>query len=367
MSYTAPRHSYLGAMRVRGFNTRYHGGLLVDTSHGPAMVPAYSIDDDVLAVGFLEAAPGGQGSILCRRTPEDQDGKEATSLKVVGGAAWCPSTNKFYHGANQLNTPTLDGQAIKFNPLSNGFDIQTITGFPATGQGGRCIYIPDQDEMWMNAAVGSGHMFAVINVSDDSFTYVDGAGATDFTYCASTNCLYVSSIFKIYKVDCSTRAVTDLLTRADVEAALGSPTIDFQFGPIEYVSSLGRVLFSQYYDLIPFPSSHLLQIDPSTDTITDYHNLGPILTASYLYYTAEFDRLIIMHGNLGYLASWDAGGGGLTDNVQLWNGTTADFMTAAKGCYVDSASKVALPVQTGDLGARNYTVNFYGADELLPP
>src|SRR5690242_1308555 len=102
MIATAPRASTLFAMRESRIGARHFGSLRTNTPKGVTQTPAYSIDSEILCAGF-DDNEGLEGTMFSRRKPDVDtgaysdskknyvlDGKDATSLKVQGGAAWCP-------------------------------------------------------------------------------------------------------------------------------------------------------------------------------------------------------------------------------------------------------------------------------------
>jgi hypothetical protein len=348
MTPAAPRASYLGALRNRGFNTKYHGAVLTNTVHGPTMVPAYSDDSSILGVGFAQAAPGGEGSIFARRTPDEDNGKEATSLGVRGGAAWCPTNNKFYSGIEENGT----ARAVKIDPLLD-FSAELIGGFSPTGNGGRALYHVANDEIWLQAG-GGGFGFIRIAPADDSLTTVTCATPTDFTYKTGSGNIYFTTAGAVVKLD-SAGASTTLFTQAIFEAALGSAVTAFGCGPIEYVDSLNVVVFAITYTFDPGGGvqtfSNFWQLD-SADTPTPFDTATTASMAGMIYYTSQFDRLIIQRSTL---LSYDPATFPASPVL-----LTGDTMSAAKGCFAMNVNKVALPVLTGG----SYTVKFYEAGDL---
>jgi hypothetical protein len=346
MSFTAPRSSYLGAMRVRGFNTRFHGGLLVDTSHGPAHVPAYSQDSETLVCGFSQAAGGGEGSIWAKRTPDKENGSEFTSLKVNGGSAWCPTNNKFYSGAAQLNPPTNDGMAVAMPADSFGFDAEPITGF-TTGfgvSGGRAFFHPDTEDIWVVFGSG-GNGFARIDPSSHAVSYVTSASPSDFTYGAGS--IWTSTAGAIYKIS-SGGSQTLIFDEAALETLLGVSVNTMSFGPIEYIDSVGVVIFLAHYFIGATEVFQALQINTGTNVVSAY---ASAVGGSFMYYSPQFDRIILHDTNNNTRAC--------TPNFSSSVGITEKF-SAAKGCFCDNINKVALPV----LASGAYTVKFYSAADL---
>jgi hypothetical protein len=352
MTPDAPRHSTLGALRESYLGARHWQGVRVDNPFVSAnMSPAYSQDSEIVCCGF---GTTNEGPIFVRRTPDDENGKEATSLAVNGGAAWCPDNNKFYHGVTQLNQPTGDGMAVIIDPEKEQFEL--IAGF-ATGfafTGGRAFYHPDAGDIWL-AFSGGGTAFYRIDVSDNSLTTVAGSSPVDFCYCASNGAIYFKSALNVVFKVTTGGAVSTIFTEADFETAFGGPVSGYSIGAIEYVDSIDRVLFHVQATSVPY--DFFWQINPGTDTASVYHSGG----GGRMYYTSDFDRIILQDLN-GKLRSW------LPDfsvGVDLgWNGTSTDILTAFKGTYCDNVMKIALPVLTGPAGGRFRTINFYGSGEL---
>lgn len=350
MIVASPRASSFRALRESRLTSQNRHFRAVRTNRGnqfvgPGTVPAYSVTDDILAVGFSDNA-ATEGSILCRYTPTAEDGKEATSLQISsgGGGCWCPTNNKFYFGATQLNQPTGDGMAVRIDPTHEWFS--AITGFP-TGfgaHGGRCIYIPTTDEVW----VGLSDKWAVINPADDTVSLITSPPPNDVTYCPTSDAIYYSTfqivggvaVGAIAKID-SSRTVTILTLPPGVTGT----------GAIDYVDSLDIILVR----VAAGGSDFLYQIDPATDTVSGYSvsGFGP----TYLYYAAFADRLIMQGSPGSYILSY-------TPDLGSFVVITGDELTAAKGVYCDSVSKIALPVLTGPGGARYYTVHYFGAGDL---
>jgi hypothetical protein len=344
MTPAAPRASYLGALRNRGFNTKFHGAVLVNTVHGPGQVPAYSDDSDILGVGFAQAAAGGEGSIFARRTPDEDDGKEATSLGVRGGAAWCPTNNKFYSGIDENGT----ARAVKIDPLLD-FSAELITGFSPTGNGGRALYHVANDEIWLQAG-GGGFGFIRIAPADDSLTTVTCATPTDFTYKTGSGNIYFTTSGAVVKLTAGGVSTT-LYTQTDLETALGMSVSSFAVGPIEYVDSLNVTVFAITYTVGGPTFSAYLQIDAS-DVITTFATADTNPIPGMIYYTSQFDRLIIQ---TTVLRSYDPATFPASPVL-----LTGDTMSAAKGCFAMNVNKVALPVLAGG----SYTVKFYEAGDL---
>lgn len=338
MSFLAVRQSTLGAARVRGFNTPLHGALLVDTSHGVTMVPAYSSDSDIVAAGFAQAAAGGEGAILARRTPDTQDGKEATSLGIQGGAAWCPTNNKFYHGSN------LSGAiAIKAGPIADTFE--PVPGATA-GAGRRAIWHASAGEIWVAYDGTGGNAWARIDPSDDSVTMVSGQTPVDFTYRGGN--IYFTSATAVYKVTAA-GTVTAIFTQADAEAIAGGPLANFAMRGIEYIDSLGVIIFGMTHTAGTY--NFWWQIDGS-DNVSVKESGG----ATHVWYSSDFDKIIMqaISGTPAPLLSVDPA------NFSSFVVLTGNQMVAAKGCYCGSIAKIALPT----LASSVYSVRFFGAGEL---
>lgn len=322
--------------------------------YGPGMVPAYSTDSSIVLGSFAQKLGNGAGPLMTRRTPELAP-SNILDLGVNGGAAWCPTNNKFYHGCIQTG-PGDGGLAIVIDPVSNTFTPIYVTG--ADGLTGRfALWHPILGEIWI--AVASGNMFLRIDPTDDSVIgYIAGAGINDLDYCTANDCVYAVNAGSVFKID-SSGAVTTVITNAGI----GVPSN--AFGSIAYVSSLNRVLFTVYA-----PGSGYFfawQIDPATDVATSY--MGGV-GGSFMYYSPQFDRIILQATSDGTPTGLPSVlGSYLTDFTfvkQLDYGSTgiSDSLTAIKGCYCTNVSKVALPVLQGPPGGRFYNLGFYGAGEL---
>jgi hypothetical protein len=258
------------------------------------------------------------------------------------GAAWCPTNNKFYCGIGENGT----ARAVKIDPLLD-FSAELITGFSPTGNGGHTIWNPAAGEIWLQAG-GGGVGIIRINPAGDTLTNITCNTPTDLTYCSANSSVYTSG-GSIQKIS-SGGSVSTLFTLADFEVAWGGPAPGASFGAIEYVDSLGLVLF-----FISYPSggyAFAWQIDTTTDAVTPYAGgVGGL----WMYYSPEFDKIILNGGSQTVSFNTD-----FTLSAVL--GT--DMMSARKGCYCDNISKMALPVLTGDPGSRYYTVKFYDAADL---
>jgi hypothetical protein len=372
MSFTAPRQSFLGTLRNRKFNTEHHQSVLVDTVHGPGMVPAYSETSEIVACSFAEQTAGGESGIICRRVPDEQDGKEWTSLKPTGGSAggvaWCPTNNKFYQGLGQHNLaePSNIGMVAVFDP-----DIETveiIEGFdPVNGSAvaQRAIWIPTTGRVWVQASIGTPKAFAIIDPSDNSVTWLEDStliGANDM--CLVGGVLWISKTFggaRVFRIDVSTLTPTLTLSEAIFETWLGSGVTAWSVGAIEYVSSISQVWVNITINQGFGAEGFILKLNSATGAIIDYVSPSPGVfktPGSFMHYSPEFDRVILSNSFTGFLRSSNP-----ADLSEITVSTT-DGMTAAKGCFCDSINKVALPVQTGAPGSRHFTVNFYSAADL---
>jgi hypothetical protein len=372
MSYTAPRQSFLGALRNRKFNTEHHQSVLVDTAHGPGMIPAYSEDSEILACSFAEQQSGGEGGIICRRVPDEHDGKEWTSLLPTGGtnggSAWCPDNNKFYHGTGQHNLaePGNIGMVAAFDP-----DIETveiIKGFdPINGSAiaQRAIWVPTTGRVWVQASIGTPKAFVIIDPADNSLTWLEDSsliGANDM--CLVGGVLWISKTLggaRVFRIDVSTLTPTLTLSEAIFEAWLGSGVTAWGVGAIEYVASLSQVWLSVSFNQGFGVEGFLLALDSVTGAIVDYVSPSPgvfKLPGAFMHYSPEFDRVILSNSQTGFLRSCDPA------DLSETTVSTTDGMTATKGCHCTSINKVALPVQTGAPGSRRFTVNFYSAADL---
>jgi hypothetical protein len=372
MSYTAPRQSFLGTLRNRKFNTEHHQSVLVDTAHGPGMIPAYSEDSEILACSFAEQQSGGEGGIICRRVPDEHDGKEWTSLLPTGGsnsgAAWCPINNKFYQGTGQHNLaePGNIGMVAVFDPEIETVDI--IEGFdPVNGSAvaQRAIWVPTTNRVWVQAQIGTPKVFAIIDPSDNSVEWLEDSsliGPNDM--CLVDDELWISKTLggaRIFRIDVSTLTPTLVLSETIFETWLGAGVTAWSVGAIEYVSSISRVWVHVSFNQGFGVESFLLELNSTTGAIVGYVSPSPGVfksAAAFIYYTPEFDRVILSNSTSGHLRSCDP------SDLSETTVSTTDGMTATKGCHCASINKVALPVQTGDPGSRRYTVNFYSGSDL---
>jgi hypothetical protein len=370
MSYTAPRASFLGADRVWGYNVDYHGASMHSTSHGSGMIPAYSEDSDILACAFAEPTPGGEGGIVCRRIPDEHDGKEWTSLIPTGGtnggAAWCPTNNKFYHGTGQHQLNSSKGVVAVFDPLADTCEI--IGGFAPVNPSAiaqRAIWVPTTGRVWVQASIGTPKAFAIIDPADNSYTWLEDStliGANDM--CLVGGVLWISKTLggaRVFRIDVSTLTPTLALSEVIFEAWLGSGVTAWSVGAIEYVASLSQVWLSVSFNQGFGVEGFLLALDSSTGAIVDYVSPSPGVFKSpsaFMHYSPEFDRVILSNSQTGFLRSCDPA------DLSETTVSTTDGMTAAKGCFCGGVNKVALPVQTGPGGGRYYTVNFYSAADL---
>lgn len=334
-----PRASALRELRQDKLGARHYNAVKTRSIKGTAHVPAFSLDSDILCVGFDEPAPNIEGPILCRTTPPAIDQKEATGLKVKGGSTWNSDTNKFYAG-------TSDGKAVIIDPLRE--DFQVLTGFAAGGGVGRTFYHPGTGDVWLMWG-GSGNGWVTI-APDNSLTYIASATPFDFTFNSANSSIYFHNLGAVYKVD-SGGSVSTLFTAADF-AALVAPSVvtDFQIRCIEYIDTLSRVIFGITCQIDLSDYNFWWQIDGS-DTVTVKESGG----ATRLWYSVQFDKLIMQHYLAGFRSVDPANFATFTD---LSAG--GDQMTAPKGCYCANISKVALGVLSGG----ENLVKFYGAGDL---
>jgi hypothetical protein len=371
MSYTAPRQSFLGTLRNRKFNTEHHQSVMVDTAHGPGMIPAYSEDSEILACSFAEQQSGGEGGIICRRVPDEHDGKEWTSLLPTGGsnsgAAWCPTNNKFYQGTGQHNLaePGNIGMVAVFDPEIETVDI--IEGFdPVNGSAvaQRAIWVPTTNRVWVQAQIGTPKVFAIIDPSDNSVEWLEDSsliGPNDM--CLVDDELWISKTLggaRIFRIDVSTLTPTLVLSETIFETWKGGAVTAWSVGVLDYIASLDEVWVAITFNEGFGSESRLLRIDP-TGTILGYVSPSPGTykqPGQFIYYSTTFDRVILSNSTAGNLRSCNPA------DLSEINVSTADGMTACKGCYCTSLNKVALPVLTGDPGSRRFTVNFYSAADL---
>lgn len=352
---TVPRHSAFFAMREARLSSAHRGAIhTTGSGFGPGYQPAYSQDSDIVACAFQQSSPQVEGALLTRRIPEEDDGKQMTSLRASGGVAWCPTNNKFYCGMSNaiefswiaMDTilATAPGLVAIVDPLT---DAPQIIGTPSTTL--RPFFHPDAGDIWIG---GGGSTFKRINVSDNSITAVTGGGTPlDSTFCASNSCVYFVNTTTVYKADAS-GTVTTIFTEADFETLFGGPVTGWLLGAIEYVDSIDRVVFA-----IKFTSGgtfqQLLKINPSDDSVTNATTAGGSATqpwATIMYYSPQFDRLIA--ANQGGVGSYDPA------DFSTQTATLAYGMTA-KGCFCDSVNKVGIPGLDGV-----YQVKFYGAADL---
>lgn len=360
MFHQTPRHSALFALR----DDFHHGSVDVQTSHSPFMVPAYSQDSEVLGCGDHDG-------IFCRRTPDDGDGKEMATIRIVqgghlhGGAAWYPDGNRFYHGGSQVSA--TDGGLI--------YVVEPDTDIPrriyVTGEDGkytdRAFWHPALNQIWLAYWSGGGKSFLKLDPSDDSVIgYVSGAAPLDFDYCASNSNIYFVA-GAVYKCT-SAGSISALFTQADFEVINGGPVFSrFEIGPIAYVDTLGAVVFPILWNDASTTWSNFWKIDVGSEVASPITTAATVsfLLAAYLHYSPQFDRLIIQFVELtfglpiGPLAAYDPSN---LDAQTAILGT--DFMTAPKGVYCDNVDKIALPVLTGPGGGRFHSVNFYSAADL---
>jgi hypothetical protein len=364
MSYVAPRASFHGADRVWGYNVDYHGASMTTSNMGPGSVPAYSQDSDIIAVNFQEPSPSGEGGLVCRRIPGEHDGKEWTSLLPTGGSnagiAWCPTNNKFYLGVGQHQQSGSQGMIAVFDPLSDTCEI--LGGFsPSSGSAvaARAIWVPTTGRVWVLASIGLPNVFAIIDPADNSYTWLEDStlvGVNDM--CLVGGELWISKTLsgaRVFRVDVSTLTPTLVLSEAIFEAWHGSGVTAWSVGSIEYISSISEVWLSVTLNQGFGVEGFTLRLDSATGSILGLDGPSP---TSFIYYSPEFDRVVLSNSTSGHLRSCDP------SDLSETTVSTTDGMSATKGCYCDSLNKVALPVLTGPGGGRYYTVNFYSASDL---
>jgi hypothetical protein len=365
--HDTPRASFFGAERNRMFTTEHHGASLVTTEYGPGSVPAYSEDSDIITCSFQESGPGGEGGIVSRRIPDEQDGKEWTSLKptggALGGAAWCPTNNKFYQGTGQHPSSSNQGMVAVFDPVADTCEI--LSGFSPVNSlatAGRAIWVATTGRVWVLAPIGTPKVFAIIDPADNSYTWVENTnllGIVDMAQVGSDE-LWMSIVNgqRIWKINVSTLSASLVLNEALFEAWKGSGVTNWSVGAIEYVASIDEVWISVSYNEGFGTESWFLRLD-STGSILGYVSPSPgvyVQAPLRMYYAEPFDRLILGYGSS--ITSLNPTGYSLTAV------SATDPITATKGCFCDSINKVALPVLTGPGGGRYYTVNFYSAADL---
>jgi hypothetical protein len=352
---SAPRSSTLFAKRASILGDRHYGSVRTHATKGAGMVPAYSIDSEIVCAAFANAST--DGPFLSRRTPDIDtggyadasnqyvlDGKEMTSLTItlgaLNGAAWCPDNNKFYHGVSEMNQPTGDAACVVVDPIT---DIpELITGFAGSGIGGRCFYHPDNGEIWMIYNQGGSGIARINPATNTVIGYVSCPVPIDLCYCDSNSTVYFCTSAAIYKVS-SGGTATLIFSAASVHATAS-------IGSIEYVPSLG-VLFVVNNPGISYFFAWVLNI--ADDSSAPYQ--GGF--TGYIYYAPEFDKVI---NYATHVRSFEPD---LSSSVAA-GGIATDVMTAPKGCYCDNVTKIALAVQTGDPGSRYYTLKFFGAGDL---
>jgi hypothetical protein len=369
MSYVAPRASFLGADRVWGFNVDFHGASMHTSTQGPGSVPAYSEDSDILAVNFQEPQPDGEGGLVCRRIPGEHDGKEWTSLLPTGGSnagiAWCPTNNKFYLGVGQHQQSGSVGMVAVFDPVADTCEI--IGGFsPVNGSAvaARAIWVPTESRVWVLASIGLPKVFAIIDPSDNSVTWLEDStlvGVNDM--CLVDDELWISKTLggaRIFRIDVSTLTPTLVLSETIFETWKGGAVTAWSVGVLDYIASLDEVWVAITFNEGFGSESRLLRIDP-TGTILGYVSPSPgnyKLPGQFMHYSAEFDRVVLSNSTSGHLRSVNP------STLAETTVSTTDGMTACKGCHCDSINKLALPVLTGPGGARFHTVNYYSAANL---
>jgi hypothetical protein len=369
MSYVAPRASFHGADRVWGYSVDYHGASMTTSTQGPGSVPAYSVDSDIVAVNFQEPSPNGEGGLVCRRIPGEHEGKEWTSLLPTGGSnagiAWCPANNKFYLGVGQHQQSGSQGMIAVFDPVADTCEI--LDGFsPSSGSAvaARAIWVPTTGRVWVLASIGLPKVFAIIDPADNSYTWLEDStlvGVNDM--CLVGGELWISKTLsgaRVFRIDVSTLAPTLALSEAIFEAWKGGLVTAWSVGVMDYIASLGEVWVAITFNEGFGAESRLLRIDPA-GTILGYVSPSPgtyKLPGQFIYYSTTFDRVILSNSTAGNLRSCDP------SDLSEINISTTDGMSACKGCYCNSLNKEALPVLTGPIGGRYYTVNYYSAADL---
>jgi hypothetical protein len=307
------------------------------------MSPAYSADSNIVCNGFDgNVALATDGALIARRIAGEQDGKEATSfnLTAAGGAAWCPDNNKFYQGVTTMG-PSSDAACVVIDPNLE-FSFELITGFTGNKIGIRALYHATTGEIWLSYNTG-GNGFARIDPSDNSIAgYVSCPVPSDFCYCSANSKIYFCTSATVYEVT-GAGAATLLWSASTVSGSA-------QIRAIDYVSGVGVVFLVQDAGAGYF---FAWVLDIGTNTATPY---ASGVGGSFMYYSSTFSK-IVLQGNGGVLVTYDPDFTGIFV-------TGTDQMCAAKGCYVSSLNKEALPVLTGPGGGRYYSVNYFTAAEL---
>jgi hypothetical protein len=364
--HDTPRASFFGAERNRKFTTEHHGASLVTTEYGPGSVPAYSEDSDIITCNFQESGSGGEGGIVSRRIPDEQDGKEWTSLKPTGGAlagaAWCPTNNKFYLGVGQHPVIGSQGMVAVFDPVADTCEI--LSGFSPVNSlavAARAIWVATTGRVWVLAPIGTPKVFAIIDPADNSYMWLENAsllGVQDMALVSGELWVSKSLNNNAYRIDVSSLAATLVLNEALLEAHLGLGVTSFTIGAIEYIPTLTQVWVAARYNSGFGIENWIVRLNSTTGAIVGV--TGRALQTRYIYYSTTFDRVILKEENLPGTNVTNSYLTNLTFKAQL----SDDQMTATKGCFCTSINKVALPVLTGPGGGRYYTVNFYSAAEL---
>jgi hypothetical protein len=365
---SAPRQSLLGALRESSVGVRRFQSVRSDIhSVGAGMCPSYSVDSDILAFSFLD---GGPGATINRKDPTVVDtdyGKEYTTFNPTqgqnGGSCWCPTNNKFYqgtacHGSNLSDAPMV----VVFDPDNEQWEmIRGFTPSSTSSACGRAIWVPTTGMVWVSAAIGNPHRWAIIDPSDNSVAMLDDASLP----AASDECLTATELwvvgfsvvapagFKIYRINVATQAATLVVDEATFEAFFSLAVTAFTLGAIEYISSLGQVWCLVSYHDGSFTQTAILRINSTTGALIGLET--SLTQPDLLYYSSEFDRVLLSYFTSPVNTI-------ISINPSTLSGatlTTNDRTRCVKGCYVDSQNKVALAVQTGPGGGRYETVKLY--------
>jgi hypothetical protein len=358
MSILAPRQSLLGGLRNRKITTEHHQSVLMDTVHGFGMCPAYSDDSEIITCAFLQSFPGGEGTILCRRTPEEDDGKEWTSLNPTGGAnggaCWCPINNKFYHGTGVHGDIADARMVVMFDPANESWEM--ISGFEPANEAstcGRAFYVESTEMVWVYASIGNPHRFAIIDPADgNSMTMLDDAsipGAVDFAQ-TSTD-IWLSGGGAVTRIDTTSLAVSTVVDAQIYEDFLNAEALpgnvfeveSFSTGAIEHVSSVGQI-----WCVIEFEyrlnggaltgSSRVLPINTADESLEVSGPAVPVLP-TYMYYSATFDRVILGYNDVAFPPNTVFSHDPIADTFVI---VEEARMTGTKGCFCGSVTKEAI-------------------------
>jgi hypothetical protein len=307
--------------------------------------------------------------LVCRRIPGEHDGKEWTSLKPTGGSnagvAWCPTNNKFYLGVGQHQQASSVGMVAVFDPVADTCEI--LGGFSPTSSlsvAARAIWVPTTSRMWVLCSIGLNRVFAIVDPADNSYTFLADStllGVNDM--CLVGGDLWISKTLsgaRIFRIDVSTLAPTLVLSETIFETWKGGAVTAWSVGVLDYIASLDEVWVAITFNEGFGSESRILRIDP-TGTILGYVSPSPGTykqTGQFIHYSTEFDRVILSNSTAGNLRSVNP------STLAEINVSTTDGMSACKGCHCSSLNKLALPVLTGPVGGRYYTVNYYSAADL---